>query len=112
HQFFQSIPGSITLTLQASRKTAGSLLIKRDYAELKVSVEIGGDVSIAVYHISRKEQGGQYEQIGEIPGEELQSGQTFTYLDRDIRRDKTYTYQAAAIHDIGLKIKESDEKNI
>ena len=77
-----------------------------------MSVEIGGDVSIAVYHISRKEQGGQYEQIGEIPGEDLQRGETFTYLDKDIQRDKIYTYQAAAIHESGLKIKESDEKNI
>lgn len=88
------------------------MLIKRDYAEINVSVEIEGAVPIAGYFILRKEQDTPYEQIGEIPGEVLQSGGDHVFIDRHIQRSKTYTYQAAAIHESGLKIKESDEKDI
>lgn len=112
HQVFQTIPGSMTLTLRASRETTGSLFIKRDYGKLSVSVEIEGTIPIAGYFILRKEPGVQYEQIGEIPGEALQSGGTYLFIDKHIQRDKIYTYQAAAIHESGLKIKESGEKDI
>jgi hypothetical protein len=116
-QNFLALPGSVTLTLQASRKIAGGLVIKRHYGEIRLTPEITGNIPISTYIISRKEQAGangtgSYQDIKIIKDTDLQSGGTTIYLDMGIQPGITYTYKVRAEHKSGITIKESIEIEI
>jgi hypothetical protein len=116
-QNFFALPGSVALNFQASRKIAGGLVIKRQYGEIRLTPEITGNIPIAVYIISRKEQvgangTGPYLDIKIIKDTDLQSGSTYIYLDMDIHPGIIYMYKVRAEHKSGITIKESIEIEI
>lgn len=113
HQDFQAIYGSVTLTLQASRGITGSFLIKRLYGRISLTAELTSPDLVSHYIIYKQDQDGTISEFENITHTELQNkGGTHTKIDRDIEAGKTYTYEAAAIHPTGYKIKESGKKQI
>ena len=116
-QNFFALPGRIRLALQVTRHIRGSLTIRRHYATIDLTFtaeEIFETIpisSISIF-IYRKEEDGQYREIHEITPGDLQTGGTFSLLDKTIEKDKTYTYKAVVIYNEAYNIKESDEKEI
>jgi hypothetical protein len=87
---------NLILTLDASRNEAiNAWIIKKDYGQLNLEVEKITAVPVERYVIYRKDAGGRYYLVKEIPASEFQGACSFN--DFFLERDKTYTYKAEAI---------------
>ena len=88
-----------------------SWIIKKQYGKLVLDVNEILSKAADKYVIYRKVDGGDYLSIKEIPSFELQTG-SFTYFDKYLERDKTYTYKAEALNSLGRIIAVSGEQTI
>ena len=111
-QDFTALFGSIDLGLQAEWVIGGTPFIKKEYLKVTLNVAITGDIPLSGYVIYRRTGSGYYEEIGRVSPTELQSGGSFEYNDKNVTPGETYYYKAAALHESGLSIKESNEAKI
>jgi hypothetical protein len=92
-QNFTAILSEFHLTLEVERLVGGTLIIRKHFAELRLSLDKTGAVPAASFVILRKEGGGSYEKIHTIPGSQLQLGDTATFTDTHLEGNKNYTYK-------------------
>jgi ELWxxDGT repeat protein len=100
-----------TFPIHVLRYTEKAWIIKKQYGKLVLDVKDTRSNTTAKYVIYRKVDGGAYQSIKEIPASELQTG-SFTYFDKYLEKDKTYTYKAEAYNSLGKVIAVSGEQTI
>ncbi len=106
---------NLSITLNASRKEDSSVIIRNEYSEIGLNVNILeiANLTIQAFVIYRKESNGDYEPIKEFPVQEpYQFNYVFTYIDKYLDKGKTYTYIGRALNAEGKVIGESKEKTI
>ncbi len=101
----------IVLTLQASRQTESSWLIKRQYGKIDVDVDNPAKVPVAGYLLLRKEGEQAFQVLASVPVEDL-AGNNYSYLDKYLETSKSYTYKFAALDWNWLIIAASGEVTI
>jgi hypothetical protein len=113
YDVFAAKIGNFVLTLQLSRQEERAWLIRKQYAEILLTVDNPGDIPVSNYVIYRKESivTDQYQAIKDIPAPEVQGG-TYTCYDLLPRGDKAYTYKVEALDADGVVVGASDEQTI
>lgn len=87
---------NVTLTLTGARLQESAWLIHRDYARLDWSVANAGGVPVIKYVIYRKAAGGAFQQLAEVTGSSATNA-AYTYYDKFIDHNVTYTYKVDVI---------------
>ncbi len=101
----------IVLSLRASRETERAWLIRRQYGKVDLTVENEGNLPVSKYVVYRKESGENFLPLIEISGSQFQ-GPTYSYVDKYLDKDKSYTYKFSAVDANGITIAGSNEKTI
>jgi hypothetical protein len=101
----------IILNISGARKTEKAWIINRDYAELNLLVDNISKVNVSKYVIYKKIDDGTYETLLEISGSSLIEG-SYTYIDKFLDKDKTYTYKFIAYDSSNNIIATSNETSI
>jgi hypothetical protein len=112
----------IILTLSALRETERAWIISRLYGKLEISAVNLSEVPVAKYVIYRKVAAeglntlntnteGEFKAIATFTGADLENG-FYTYDDKYLDQDKTYTYKVAAQDAAGAVIAVSQEVSI
>ena len=84
------------IIISGARKTERAWIINRDYGELNLLViDPQSLVNVSKYVIYRKVNNGTYEALLEISGSSFIEG-SYTYIDKFLDKDKTYTYKFIA----------------
>jgi len=102
---------NIDINLNCTRKIESSWLIKREYGEINIEITESGPVSSLNFIIYRKKQGEDYQNIEEINGSEFASG-NYTYYDKFLEKNKSYSYKVKVLSPDGIQIAVSNEENI
>jgi hypothetical protein len=102
---------SLSLDLQLERHLDTAWIITKEYVKVEAVVDNPQSIPISKYVIYRKAPGGGFLAIGEVAASDV-SGNTVTYADRDIEKNKTYTYKVVALDEHGFVIGASPEKTI
>jgi hypothetical protein len=111
-QNFTSIDTDFSLRFEGQRIVAGPVIIRKHFAELNLTVERTAGNPVSIYVILRRESRGIYQENITIPGSQLQVGETYTYYDDSLDRDKTYTYKVIVKNASGRVIGASNEVTI
>ncbi|NIM16941.1 MAG: hypothetical protein GTO45_33655 [Candidatus Aminicenantes bacterium] len=100
-------------SIQVYRREERAWLIRKQAAEILLTVDNPGDIPVSNYVIYRKESIGtdQYQAIKDFPAPEVQGG-IYTYYDLLPRGDRAYTYKVEALDADGVVIGESNEQTI
>jgi hypothetical protein len=93
--------GLYKLDLRVTRDREKAWILEREYGTVEFSVESEVIDSVATYILYRKESDGDYHSITEISSSELQDDR-YTYLDKHLEQEKTYTYRVEALDTNGL----------
>ncbi len=102
---------NVVLGVQAERLEERAWMIKKDFGQINLSVENTGNVPVQRYVLYRREAGNTYRAIKEIAPSELQSG-SYTYVDKYLDRNISYTYKLAAYIPGGEEVGVSNEQTI
>ena len=102
---------AVNLDLQAARKEERAWFIGRQYGEIALSAAYAKSVPVTTLVFYRKEAGGAYTAVTEIPAADLTGG-GYTYFDKFLQSGVSYTYKAAALDAAGVILAFSPEKNI
>jgi hypothetical protein len=92
---FVAVFKPIVLNISGARKTERAWIINKDYAELSLLVENPSQVNVSKYVIYKKIDDGTYETLFEISDSSLILG-SYSYIDKFLNKDKTYTYKFIA----------------
>ena len=103
----------VSLDLKVARGQDSTLIIRKEYGELELNVDIIENSSARVqrFIILRKEPGGSFQEIATFYSNN-QNNERFTYIDENIDTGKKYIYIARARNDKDKIIGESKEKII
>jgi hypothetical protein len=101
---------NVILSLDVEIKQDQAWLVKRSYGKIDLSVTNPMNLVVAKYIVYRKDSGGEYLTVKEIPGAEV-SGGSCSFNDTYLEKDKTYIYKAEAIDDSGNVIGTSEEQS-
>ncbi len=85
----------IILNISGARKTERVWIIKRDYGELNLLVDNPSQVNVSKYIIYKKIDDGTYKTLLEFSDSSFIEG-FYTYIDKFLDKDKTYTYKFIA----------------
>lgn len=102
---------NIVLTLQAERLEEKAWMIKKYFGRIQLSVDNSGNVPVQKYVLYRKQAGNSYQSIMEITPSQLQNG-AFTYLDKYLDKNASYTYKIMAYDSSGEEVGVSNEQTI
>nr|NIM15472.1 hypothetical protein [Candidatus Aminicenantes bacterium]NIM82219.1 hypothetical protein [Candidatus Aminicenantes bacterium]NIN45430.1 hypothetical protein [Candidatus Aminicenantes bacterium]NIN88251.1 hypothetical protein [Candidatus Aminicenantes bacterium]NIO84608.1 hypothetical protein [Candidatus Aminicenantes bacterium] len=105
---------NLLLTLQVSRQEERTWLIRKQYAEIRLTVQNPGNIPVSQYIIYRKEAGtgtDQYQAIKDIPGADIQE-ESRTFYDLLPQNDKSFTFKVEALDADGMVIGASEEQTI
>ncbi len=101
----------IVLTLQASRQTESSWLIKRQYGKIHVTVDNQTGIPVYAYLLLRKEGEQDFQLLHALSTEQIQ-GDSYTYLDTYLDANRVYTYKFVALDEKGKTIAASNVMTI
>lgn len=101
----------IKISLTADRRTERTVTISRDYGEITFIVEKDKLVTGLDYSVLRKVDSGEYEAILNINEADLSNGK-YSFYDKYLEKDKTYTYKLNISDKSGNLIAASEEKSI
>jgi hypothetical protein len=101
----------IILTLTASKETEKAWIINRLYGKLDILVENLSDIPVSKYIIYRKAADGEFKAIITFTDADLIGG-AFSYNDKYLESDKTYTYKVEAVDAVERAIAQSAEVSI
>jgi subtilisin family serine protease len=109
----RALSQSLIVTMSVSRRQASAWVVARDYAEIYFVSEKdpGATISNETYTVYRRSGSGGYESLKDITAAQLQSG-AFTYYDKYIDRNTTYSYIIQARNAQGDVIALSNEQSI
>ncbi|UCH93348.1 MAG: hypothetical protein JSV88_24145 [Candidatus Aminicenantes bacterium] len=110
-RFFIHRAMPVSITLQAARNEEKAWLIRRHYGEIDIIIDNPGDAGISRVIISRKDAGEDFQPIKEIPFPDLQNN-SYSFIDKFLDKNITYTYRAEALDSIGKAIGTSNEETI
>jgi hypothetical protein len=103
---------NVILTLSVERKQERAWLIRREYAKIDLNVNNPGSLVVSKYIISRRDSGGAYQPVKEIPGAEITGG-SYSFNDTYLEKDKVYYYKAEAFDSsgdiIGITLEQSSQ---
>ena len=97
-----------TFPLYVMRYTEKSWIIKKQFGKIDISIQNPGAISAVVVY--RKVGNGDNQSIKEVSPSELQGA--YTFYDKYLEKDKTYTYKAEAFNATGRVIAISGEQTI
>lgn len=100
---------SLQIQLQLSREQDKAWIIVKDYVKIEATVNNPDSIPISKFIIYRKAKGEEFLAIAEIPAAQ---GNSITYDDQDIDKNKQYTYKVVALDENGLMVGASEEKTI
>ena len=105
---------SISLNLQVTRKKDNTLIIRKEYGEIELNINLINIASSAVqkFVIFRKKSGDFFLHNKEFVIQEQKNSFQFTYRDEYLEKGKTYIYIARAIDRQDKVIGESEEATI
>jgi len=86
---------AIILQFQAVRKMEKAWILARYYGDLSVTIQNSGQAQVARYVILRQSGSGAYSIIKAFQEADLQNG-IYTYTDKYLDKDQTYTYRVEA----------------
>jgi C1A family cysteine protease len=101
----------IVLQLGVSREEVDMWVFNKEYADIDLKVDKNNNVNVQKYLIYKKEAGGTYQILKEIPDSELQDN-AFSLMDEQLEPGRSYTYKAVALDPNGIIIGHSTEVNI
>jgi subtilisin family serine protease len=109
----RSISQNLLLTLAVFRQQASVWVLKKDFAQVYLSVENdpGSGIIGEKYSIYRNRAGGSFQMIKEIAASELQNN-SYTYYDKYLESGVTYTYLIQARNAQGEVIAVSSQQSI
>ena len=87
---------NIRIALIGERNTDSAWIVQRQYGKLDITTENGTADTISRYIIYRRENDEGYLAVGETSGAGTQT-EAFTYNDKYIEKNKTYTYIVQAL---------------
>jgi hypothetical protein len=101
----------LNIILQANRKEENAWLIKRHYGEIDIIVDNPDDDSVSKLIVFRRNIGASDQLIKEIPFSDFQNN-SYSFIDKFLDTDMTYTYRVEALDSTGKVIGVSNEENI
>ncbi len=103
----------VTLSLKAERKEERTFLVKRDFAEIVVTVVLVGDPRVQKYVVYRKDGEGAFKaRDGAINTPDLNNETPYIYRDKYLDKNVPYTYQIRAVAADGDEIGVSKTETI
>jgi hypothetical protein len=102
---------NLKIGLNAIRKVDRALTFNIHMGEIIFNVDNPNNLAVAKYVIQRSISGGTYETLTEINGSDIVDN-TYTYYDKSISSDSTYTYKVIAYDSAGNELSISEEKSI
>jgi hypothetical protein len=97
----------VQVNLSAMRKTEKAWIIKKDYAEILVTLPDYGVADVSRMHILRSIENGSFEIVKDILAGDLQNN-TFQFIDKYLDSNKSYTYKVIVIDSNWQPIGESN----
>ncbi len=102
----------IILNLEVTRHTERAWVARRDYGNVKVTVENLGDLEVESYVLYRKSADGTYEQLTTFAPTGGSQADQFLYTDTYLDKSITYTYKVTALAPGGETLADSEEVSI
>jgi len=102
---------NLIIKLNAVRKSDKAFTFEIHAAELNIEIQNPGNIEVAEFIIHRKADNGNFEQIAVIEPSELNDNK-YTYYDKNLNPDISYTYKITAHNSSRETISESEEKTI
>jgi hypothetical protein len=102
---------NITISLQASRHEERAWIVLKQYGKIDVTTVNIGSMTVPRYIVYRREGGGVFSSLTEIQGSEAVNG-SFTYYDKYLDQNRSYTYRVEALDSNGNVIAVSQEITI
>jgi len=99
------------IDLRTERKVLSAWIIRRYYGEISFSIENLVDVPVSNIILSRKINGGEYEELLQLSPAEL-SGGLYAYTDEPLDQYSRYTYQVVTYNANGIISGKSNEETI
>jgi len=102
---------NLIIKLNAIRKSDRAFTFEIHAAELSIEIQNPGNIEVSEYIIHRKADNGSFEQIAAVNASEFNNN-TYTYFDKNLNPDTSYTYKVTAHNSSGQIISVSEQKII